>query len=256
MVTLGHLDASQELRFTSALMTHRDCAKQSILWHHRRWLLRFLYQRGSSGDGIEAKDDIVDEDFLINHYIPTEIIASELEISSKASEIYPRNYFAWSHRFRCLLALTKTAQVTHSSHSLDLIKQESLWIRQWIERHISDYSAMQYHQQLSTAIQQLDPEIQLVLSGTSPSDTPRSLALSLVQTYPNHEALWIYLRNSIELQAPSASTDPVVETFIRDTLAEASQLDPGTIQRRLAFRLALGSTLGVGSCSSCAHQSN
>ena len=43
LVQHGLLDAALELRFTAALLHVRTCAKQSLLWHHRRWLLRRLY---------------------------------------------------------------------------------------------------------------------------------------------------------------------------------------------------------------------
>ncbi|RPD52751.1 hypothetical protein L227DRAFT_658671 [Lentinus tigrinus ALCF2SS1-6] len=62
LVELGSLDAAHELAFMGALLTLREGAKQSILWQHRRWLLRRIHppirppQAPSlcKGDGVDS----------------------------------------------------------------------------------------------------------------------------------------------------------------------------------------------------------
>lgn len=249
LVLSGKLKASHELLFTAALLSHRECAKQSILWHHRRWLLRYLFP-SRHPDAPRRTEEIQDEDSLSQHCIPIETIALELEIASKGSGTYPRNYFAWSHRFRCLDLLGELVwQGIHQDSTLNLLKGECIWTRQWIERHISDYSAMQYHQRLSHVVQALEPNVQLSLSGVASLTLLHLHALPLVQSFPGHEALWIYLRNCVG-DPPFSGMDGGTQKVLRDLVQESLTTSP-SVKRRHASRVVLGMSIVVSCGALC-----
>jgi len=223
LISCGVRDVRTELRFTAALLSLRESSKQSILWHHRRWLLRKL----GTCPHTESGSDTMDEDDLRGYDIPVESLTMELEIVSRACEIYPRNYFAWNHRFRCIDALNSTLRNIRLSHSqpdtvtgggggvaiananAHIIVQECASAKDWISRHISDYTAMQYFLRLLTSrIRRSDlRELQAVdglLEAETETETVERHALELVRMYPDHEALWIYLRGAIAARAGSS----------------------------------------------------
>lgn len=199
------IDAEHELRTTEALLTLRDGSKQSILWHHRRWLLRRLFLTV-----IERFPPLADDDSLLYYQIPADALRSELKIASRASETYHRNYFAWLHRFKVLEALSSLARSSPSRDSYRrLLAEEYAAIQQWVERHVSDYTAMQYMRSLYTVALEVFP-LNVSSDETTAryqsrlADHPSLLehAQSLVELYPNHESLWLYLRAGIPATPP------------------------------------------------------
>jgi protein prenyltransferase alpha subunit repeat containing protein 1 len=220
LVQRGLLDSNRELEFTAALLSSRNCSNQSILWHHRQWLLRRIY--GSFDDIVQSskrQSTLSQMQASSDGEIPTQIFISrkmidkEISIASKACEIYPRNYFAWTHRHFCMelvmYSLNLVADPTYLEELAMFVSDEVTAIRRWIEQHISDSSAVHY---LVTLIERLNttgligilpfalphPENCLTpnVDPTCAKDilSSTSHAISLVRSYPDHESLWQYLR--------------------------------------------------------------
>jgi protein prenyltransferase alpha subunit repeat containing protein 1 len=204
LIQKGRLDAEKELTIIAAMLGGvRDCSKQSILWHHRQWLFHHLY--GKDIHALSAN--------LVFH-IPVHVIQKELDIISPACELYPRNYYAWSHWQFCLRALVDPITAFNLPTADDLserallILQEYGRLRRWIECHISDHTAVHHLCMLVLCIH--DPNLRKVLS-TTPSNAEDTgvmvgpvacldHARSLVTSYPDHETLWMYLRGAFHLR--------------------------------------------------------
>ncbi|KAI0776319.1 hypothetical protein BD413DRAFT_265444 [Trametes elegans] len=223
LVQLGKLDAAHELRFVSALLTLREASKQSLLWHHRRWLLRRIHCpiqtmlphsiASSSGTPHFPQGD--GEDSLWGVSLDANAFRAEFAATGQACEIYPRNYHAWTHRFLCAEALavllTGNAQSTPDQGLVEVWHEERAHIRVWVERHVSDYSAMQYACRFEELGHGLPlPALEATLLDRTPRGSTASQdskpdraatvldhAWSLVQAYPTHESLWLYLRGAL-----------------------------------------------------------
>ncbi|KAK7691732.1 hypothetical protein QCA50_005132 [Cerrena zonata] len=209
LVDSGFIDANVELDFTAALLSSHEASKHSTLWHHRRWLLR--RSRRNYSENIDEGDDTLSGIALsVGDY------RSELSIVSRACERYPRNYFAWNHRYTCVRSLVSSINRlrSNSSHSnlVEVLDEECSWITSWIERHISDYTAMQYACQLSQLLQETSHNDVSSHLTQSPSEnvlhsfnfqTLRTHAESLLRAYPDHESLWLYLRSTFQYSGTS-----------------------------------------------------
>ncbi|KIP02282.1 hypothetical protein PHLGIDRAFT_300061 [Phlebiopsis gigantea 11061_1 CR5-6] len=193
LVELQVLDVERELSLMAALLTVRDCAKQSLLWHHRRWLLRRSHSLLHRQSETVHPQRICDEDILSDLYISPARLRGEFDACTVAANTYERNYFAWAHRTRCLDALATALQVVDDTEALvHLLVDEAANIGLWIERHVADYTAMQYRCRLAFLLDSLqNPPSLRALGPCYPH------AKSLVESYPEHEALWCYLRGSV-----------------------------------------------------------
>jgi len=210
LVEQGEISEEDELVLIASIQLLPESAKSSILWSYRRWLLRRIYSTSSSRKETSLVDD------LENVSLPLEAISNELAISSTASEIYPRNYHAWLHRYKCLHSLASSAQHSDpSSNSFILLSQvlraEEFAIKKWVEMNISDYSAMQYLCHVYTVmtkmkVQHIQIHADSDARGTGDdrldkvSFSPLDHAMELVERYPTHEASWYYLRASYAIQ--------------------------------------------------------
>ena len=166
-----------ELGFSSSLLSCRECAKESIIWHHRRWLLHMIYE-----DSATVGTDSIPETVSID------VLEAELDCVSTACHLYPRNYHAWTHRRFCTKALAISVHPEALSISNVLVK-EYQWTLKWIESHISDYSAINHVINLEK-----------MLLGGEPANTHLSTkahAALLLRSYPDRESLWMYLRGSV-----------------------------------------------------------
>ncbi|KAH8087849.1 hypothetical protein BXZ70DRAFT_537788 [Cristinia sonorae] len=215
LVLAGLVDPLVELRLMAALLTLRECSKESIIWHHRRWLLRFIGNRvsqngfgGSSSSEGSTGDLIADEDTLDGVHLSLALLGEELKVASKAVETYRRNYFAWSHRTRVVDALLASVHMLRSIDSkgkgpsssesddelLPVLMEEHKWATKWVDLHVSDYTAMQYLRRIDTLMRRssiLSPQS----SGISDIDPGISQhSLSLLQGYPEYESVWMYAR--------------------------------------------------------------
>ena len=193
------VDPRWELNLFASLLSCRDCAKESILWHHRRWLLRVIYEVPAT-----AGADCIPET------VPLDTLKAEFVCSSMACHIYPRNYHAWAHRGSCVRALVASLQSETPSNSSELSEEYQGTLR-WIESHISDYSAMNH----AVNFEKMLPGGNLT-EGCLPT---KEHATSLLRLYPDRESLWMYLRSSATLEGEkeliaSMKEAPSVQHFI------------------------------------------
>ncbi|KZT72330.1 hypothetical protein DAEQUDRAFT_31418 [Daedalea quercina L-15889] len=206
LVSSGVLDATNELQLCTALLVVRECSKESLLWHHRRWLLCQAHELLNTGAKICRKGDS-----LRNIALSADSLRSEFSVATQACETYPRNYFAWAHRYLCLEALTLHAcSSSPSSHSCrSVLLEELLFARKWVERHVSDYTAVHYLHNMHVLLLQGD-NIPLPENASSALEIDRvdhrslraslyAHAKSLVAAYPEHESMWLYLRAAIDV---------------------------------------------------------
>jgi protein prenyltransferase alpha subunit repeat containing protein 1 len=208
LIQQGRLDAQQELTIIAAMLGGvRDCSKQSILWHHRQWLFHHLNGKDIHPQSARGSGDLA-------FHIPVHVLQNEFDIISPACELYPRNYYAWSHWQFCLRALVESITASNLPTSDDLSERALLILREygrlrrWIECHISDHTAVHHLCMLVLCIH--DPNLRKVLSTTPSSgkDTGGVVdpvacldhARSLVISYPDHETLWMYLRGAFHLR--------------------------------------------------------
>lgn len=200
MLVQGHaVDPHWELKFSASLLSCRECAKESILWHHRRWLLYVTHEVPITA-GPESILEAVSPD----------VLETEFACASTACHLYPRNYHAWAHRRFCAEALIASLKSDVPSDSSVLTKEYQRTLK-WIESHILDYSAMNY------AI-----NFEKMLPGGDLTEVflpTKEHATSLLGSYPNHESLWMYLRGSVALEnemdlIASAKKIPSVRQFV------------------------------------------
>jgi protein prenyltransferase alpha subunit repeat containing protein 1 len=216
LVERGALNERDELKVTAALQLRPEGAKSSILWHHRRWLLRRLYQTHS-----QQGDTSVNMDTLDDCTIALDGLAEELSVATTASRIYPRNYHAWLHRYKCLQSMIVNygnasnalpSQLTREALA-QMLRAEEFAVSKWIEVNVSDYSAQHYICHVYRAMEERRIEhIQVhsegELDSTAPINpesnklpfSPLNHAEGLVERYPTHEALWYYLRTAYAAQ--------------------------------------------------------
>jgi len=157
-----------------------------------------------------------DPDSLNDLLIPCDALDAEFQLAARASEMYPRNYHAWLHRYICVQCLISRA-LDGTSGALDALHSEFKASQRWVELHVSDHTAVHY---LSRLVSSLDESnIQIPLSPSPSPDVSRtpattvvaaedhpmlSHALSLISAYPKHESLWSYLRLAFTtLRGPS-----------------------------------------------------
>lgn len=243
LVAAGSRDAFVELALTTALLHVRDCAKQSLLWHHRRWLLRRLYSEPAAEPAVRAQtlprvrvwDAMQDEDSLPYTVIPLAALRDEFAACTLACDIYERNYFAWSHRLRCLDALV--AKFSPSAHPQDppqsaetdrLLREEHGQSLEWVEQHVSDYTAMHYRCRVDRALQQLAQAPRELHWYQTLNFTGLAHAKSLLEAYPDHEALWLYMRASASLAESSTPNSDVsdLEAFAQRFFPKGQQPVP------------------------------
>ena len=214
----GHLDPEKELVFTELLSRGlTECAKQSIIWDHRRWCFRELY--GVIGTRVSLVPPCVEhweipEDWQTFPKIPPAAIQHELNVIQHSCQTYPRNYHAWAH-WHFIINVCHASVYFHSSTAdsddpeplagrrqdfLDVIIAEYTRLQRWVERNVSDYSAMHQCCQFQKLIEQLLDSGILIPNSTKnlTSSALVDQALSLVTAFPSHESLWTYLRISFE----------------------------------------------------------
>ncbi|KAF5383412.1 hypothetical protein D9757_006124 [Collybiopsis confluens] len=157
LVVAEHLSPEREAEFIALLLSSsKNASKQSIIWDHRRWLLQ-------------------------KQALSPALIERELDIILKNCESYPRNYYAWAHWDFCMELLNGQTE-----YYLPVIVGAFRRLHAWIDSHLSDYSAAHHLCGLTQKFRDLDVEINLTRLSVH--------ALELVSRYPDHEALWMYVR--------------------------------------------------------------
>ena len=223
LIHKGALEPVHELGLTASLLSSRNCSNQAILWYHRQWLLQRCY--GHTKTESSARDPVEMASMDVPT-IPLDVIRTELSVASNASEIYPRNYFSWMHRRFCVQSVLSHSNLRPHSLPIQLfIAEEISAVRLWIERHISDASAVHY---LITLIVSLNHTHLKDIMGQIPigphdaefdslGSSAINHALGLVKSYPNHECLWMYLRAALRLgEFSDDGCDGYVQRILRD----------------------------------------
>jgi len=186
------VDPHCELNLSASLLSCRECAKESILWHHRRWLLGVIHEVPPT-----AGADSIPET------VPPDALGAEFVRASAACHLYTRNYHAWAHRLFCAKALVASQQSGVPSN-LGVLAKEYQRTLKWVESHISDYSAMNYVANIE----------KMLLGGNlaEPRLPAEEHATLLLRSYPDHESLWMYLRSSVTPGGEMVSITPTKET--------------------------------------------
>lgn len=219
-----------ELAFIAALFTVKQCAKVSSLWHYRRFLLSThvsAVRHAASNnniidDELQVVDRDIDDTFTITTFQPISLKA-EMNVITRAIETYPRNYFAWHHRVLCLKSVIHTIQtqaIQSDSGYLAFLSDELKWIRGYIQTNVSDYSAVSYLMHVTEGFLRYFSEAEH--DYTIVKDN-REQALDLIQRYPAHESLWLFMRQVI--RDPSFNSSGVSENdiaVVRRVLAESA----------------------------------
>jgi protein prenyltransferase alpha subunit repeat containing protein 1 len=128
-------------------------------------------------------------------------IRHELSIIQRTCESYPRNYHAWS-QWNFMINICYASIYISDDIFKDffaIIAQEVARLRSWVDQHISDYSAMHQLCQAQKLIDYLalSDRFKDITDGTQNSLTLTQHSLSLVNSFPSYESLWMYLRVSL-----------------------------------------------------------
>ena len=216
----GHIDPNKELSFMELLVRGSpDAGKQSIIWDHRRWCLRNIH--GIMGPVILLPDlqhRASSEEMERFPRLTVSTIRHELSIIQQTCETYPRNYHAWS-QWSFIINVCYASIYSSNDRFRDflaVIMQEVARLRNWVDQHVSDYSAMHQLCQAQKLIDNLalSDQFKDVVDTTQRSSLAHH-SLSLVTIFPSHESLWMYLRVSL------ANSDPTERTKILQSI-EAS----------------------------------
>lgn len=233
----GTLQHKQELIFTELLLRgSKDAAKESIIWDHRRWCFAQLY--GSIQVPSNASDANLrhwGRNADTASYFPKltpEAFTNEFDLVLHSCETYPRNYYGWAHWHQimdiCYASFLHARIDVDASETprsfLAIILGQYGRLRRWIEQHISDYSAVNQLCGLQEMILHLISTRQVEpgsLSGDL-SLSPLDHVLGLMETYPSHETIWLYLRQvvlTLDLD-PNNVARKLQEKFRGDILKE------------------------------------
>lgn len=188
LIQAGLLSPLKELNILNGLISGvKDCAKQSAVWAHRRWIFRFIHSSEVSGQ--PGSNGILS--------LSPSTLRSELALVSQACEIYPRNYHGWNHWHACTECLFYTLTSVNGelgtgalSEYRSILDDEMARLFQWIDRHVSDHTAIHclcdFVRRCKSSILSDYTEIQ--------SSKLTEHCVSLLSFYPDHESLWMYLR--------------------------------------------------------------
>lgn len=146
----GYIDPKDELSLIELIFTLPRHSKSSLAWFHRRWILTHF-----------------SDSLTLN-------IKHELELCTKTTLLYPRNYYAWTYRYWLL--------ERNSRDNLSIVAEEYENTCNWLGRNISDFSGFQYLQQ----VMKLLPELRY--------EEHMKWLNDLIIRYPGHESLWCHRR--------------------------------------------------------------
>ncbi|KZT39349.1 hypothetical protein SISSUDRAFT_1128167 [Sistotremastrum suecicum HHB10207 ss-3] len=225
-----------ELALTRLLFQTRDGAKSSLLWHHRRYFLRMQHY---------AAERYSSSSIMADEVPPLTVTQFEEEfaLATRACEVYPRSYFAWLHRTKCLQSLNAIITTESAiSQYMDLLLDERIRTRSWIESHIGDHSAVHYLCEIDKVLinlvsarpSLLDQNAKLAVHATLSTSLPH--AEELLFSYPDHETTWAYYRGIVILHRGLEESDGesgaegTVQVdrreLIRDVVEETRQSTP------------------------------
>jgi len=206
LIEAGHLDVLDEIRlFEKIARGSRECAKQSIVWGHRWWCHTQLY--GMFGPTIAPNVPTLKnwattpEEIYFLPKLPLSAVRQEFDLIRHTCGTYPRNYHAWTYWHSianvCYASSYDLEAREGRQGFLDLLLREYEDLRAWVDLHVSDYSAIHQLCQLGSLIQTWPVASRTEETPGLPNEFSASLlshSLSLLQSYPSHESLWMYIR--------------------------------------------------------------
>jgi len=207
------LDPKNELLLTELIARGSpEVAKQSIIWDHRRWCFRRIYGQMKPTASLPSLRCCATSDEL--QFFPKMNpagIHEEIAIIKHTCETYPRNYHSWAHWNYIMNICYASVYIPENNEGkqdfLNTMVGEYANMRSWVAQHVSDYSAMVQLFQLEKLIEQL--KLDGLLAINSYEDAPSGsldYALSLVEAFPTHEGLWLYLRLILGELTPEEKT--------------------------------------------------
>jgi protein prenyltransferase alpha subunit repeat containing protein 1 len=218
LITNGHIHPEKELRYSELLLRgFIDCAKQSIIWEHRRWCLIRVYGRiGKIAYLYPALEHWASvEEAQMFPDMGSDDIRKEIGIVYHTCETYPRNYHAWNY-LHWLINGTFSSVYRHLSDEtgrrdfLRVLVDAYAELRAWVECHPSDYSAIHQLCQMQTIMDHLRAvEVLIKDVGKESHSTLAGHCLSLLSSFPSHESLWLYLRLALKDKPRSHIPDRV-----------------------------------------------
>ncbi|KPM06329.1 hypothetical protein QR98_0048030 [Sarcoptes scabiei] len=122
-----------DLEFSELVLERKP--KCASVFNYREWIFNYFRQS-----------------FLTDPELAENLVANELRVTLKASDKYPRNYYAWSHRSWLLLIFLKNFSF---EFLIDKIIEDLRTTTEWLQKHISDYSCFQYRQHLFNFVHSL-----------------------------------------------------------------------------------------------------
>ncbi|KAF8201014.1 hypothetical protein BJ912DRAFT_947840 [Pholiota molesta] len=193
-----------------------ECGKQSMMWDHRRWCFGQIYGiMGSAAHLPYIQHWASSEEMQIFPRMSPAAVQHELGVIRRTCETYPRNYYGWSQwHFMiniCYASIHFSEDTATKRGFFGIITQSYTGLRNWVNHHVSDYSAMHQLFQIQNLIEHLTRIESLTINLRSDL-TPSTLAaadhaLSLVTAFPTHESLWMYLRVSVAGLSPETRTN-------------------------------------------------
>eukprot|EP00455_Lapot_gusevi_P004665 TRINITY_DN11922_c0_g1_i2.p1 TRINITY_DN11922_c0_g1~~TRINITY_DN11922_c0_g1_i2.p1 ORF type:complete len:443 (-),score=45.40 TRINITY_DN11922_c0_g1_i2:41-1297(-) len=125
IIEAGHQTELQEIKFLNLVFTKHP--KSGEGWAHRRWLLRRIPGFSSSPSPARASAELRES-----------LLEGELRVCERVAEIYPKNYFAWSHRHWLVQSIME--------RRLEIFQQELERLKRWSNLHVSDHSGFHHRQ--------------------------------------------------------------------------------------------------------------
>ncbi|KAM3571950.1 hypothetical protein VYU27_006015 [Nannochloropsis oceanica] len=165
LIVGGYLSAVDELAFIDLIFS--KYTKKASAWAHRRWcvsrLLEHLAKNSRKVSKVGEKDQHHQQQ---QQWCWSQQREKELEVTAKIAEALPKNYHAWTHRWRVVrgedvgicdvhweekgLTLKIETSDEEKKEEAALWQQEVEFVRGWTGRHVGDMAAMNYLQQVLT----------------------------------------------------------------------------------------------------------
>lgn len=210
----------RELQFLNLLGTKHPKSGES--WHHRWWILK---KRIEIEMAMKPQNDAnADSDVIDREQSLFQLLNSEMMVAERMAVLYPRNYYAWTHRQLIVKELIRLGMTDRLLPRL--IESELRRMDGWTRRNVSDHSGFHHIMFLlqtwyRTSCQQLSSlsdhkkQQQTSPSSSNDCDNDELLLQSLLKQhvsllyrvvhqlhycqflivfYPGHESLWIYRR--------------------------------------------------------------
>lgn len=184
-----------ELAFVDLVFSKHT--KKACAWAHRRWCLARLWAGDRDGDG--------DDEAVIDAQE-----AHELDVTASIAERYPKNYYAWTHRWWAVetgAARRRRRRLRRRGGAEPWLEAQVAFGAAWVERHAWDMSAVSFlHQALAAWAKETEDEEQedekeghTVVAVTARLCEMLDAGSRKLDQCPGHESLWYQRRGLLAL---------------------------------------------------------